>query len=321
MGTLDGRRVAILATDGVEEVELTEPRDAVTEAGATAEIVSLDDGEIQAMNGDIEPAGNYRVDRRAADVSASDYDAVIMPGGTVNADRLRMDDDVLRFVKDVFAAGKPVGAICHAPWTLVEAGSGRGANAHLVPEPAHRHPQRGRQPGGRGGRHRRRVWSRAATRTTCPRSARRSSRPSRDPPAVTFPPMAFRLRPVEHGFFPLFARAGENIKVATHALALMVAAEPGARAGLARRVKDAELAGDWTNGFHDAANAIATSVATRALTPRVALAMAAVMNLVGAFLGTQVASTVGSGIIAAPQGTRGLLVVLAALLGAISGTW
>ncbi|HKQ40940.1 MAG TPA: inorganic phosphate transporter, partial [Pseudonocardia sp.] len=74
---------------------------------------------------------------------------------------------------------------------------------------------------------------------------------------------------------------------------------------------------DWTNGFHDAANAIATSVATRALTPRVALAMAAVMNLVGAFLGTQVASTVGSGIIAAPQGMRGLLVVLAALLGAI----
>jgi PiT family inorganic phosphate transporter len=74
---------------------------------------------------------------------------------------------------------------------------------------------------------------------------------------------------------------------------------------------------DWTNGFHDAANAIATSVATRALTPRVALAMAAVMNLVGAFLGTQVASTVGSGIIAAPQGARGLLVVLAALLGAI----
>jgi protease I len=122
MGTLDGRRVAILATDGVEEVELTEPRDAVTEAGATAEIVSLDDGEIQAMNGDIEPAGKYRVDRRAADVSAADYDAVIMPGGTVNADRLRMDADVVRFVQDVFAAGKPVGAICHAPWTLIEAG-------------------------------------------------------------------------------------------------------------------------------------------------------------------------------------------------------
>jgi len=130
---LEGRRVAILATDGVEEVELTEPRDAVTEAGATAEIVSLDDGEIQAMNGDIQPAGKYRVDRRAADVSASDYDAVIMPGGTVNADRLRMDDDVLRFVKDVFAAGKPVGAICHAPWTLVEAGLVEGRTLTSFP--------------------------------------------------------------------------------------------------------------------------------------------------------------------------------------------
>ncbi len=127
MAALDGRRVAILATDGVEEVELTQPRDAVTEAGATAEIVSVDDGEIQAMNGDIKPAGTYHVDRRVADVSADDYDALIMPGGTVNADRLRLDPDVLRFVQGVFAAGKPVGAICHAPWTLVEAGlvSGR----------------------------------------------------------------------------------------------------------------------------------------------------------------------------------------------------
>ena len=133
MGVLDGRRVAILATDGVEEVELTKPRDAVTEAGATAEIVSLDDGEIQAMNGDIEPAGTYRVDRKAADVTAADYDAVIMPGGTVNADRLRMDDDVLRFVREVFAAGKPVGAICHAPWTLVEAGLVEGRTLTSYP--------------------------------------------------------------------------------------------------------------------------------------------------------------------------------------------
>lgn len=133
MGTLDGRRVAILATDGVEEVELTQPRDAVTEAGATAEIVSLDGGEIQAMNSDIEPAGRYPVDRKAADVSASDYDAVIMPGGTVNADRLRMDADVRRFVQDVFAAGKPVGAICHAPWTLVEAGLVEGRTLTSYP--------------------------------------------------------------------------------------------------------------------------------------------------------------------------------------------
>jgi protease I len=133
MGALDGRRVAILATDGVEEVELTKPRDAVTDAGATAEIVSLDDGEIQAMNSDIEPAGKYRVDRKAADVSADDYDAVIMPGGTVNADRLRMDEDVLRFVREVFAANKPVGAICHAPWTLVEADLVKGRTLTSFP--------------------------------------------------------------------------------------------------------------------------------------------------------------------------------------------
>ena len=133
MGALDGRRVAILATDGVEEVELTKPRDAVTDAGATAEIVSLDDGEIQAMNSDIEPAGKYRVDRKAADVSADDYDAVIMPGGTVNADRLRMDEDVLRFVREVFAASKPVGAICHAPWTLVEADLVKGRTLTSFP--------------------------------------------------------------------------------------------------------------------------------------------------------------------------------------------
>jgi protease I len=133
MGMLEGRRVAILATDGVEEVELTQPRDAVTEAGATVEIVSVDDGEIQAMNGDIEPAGRFRVDRRAADVSAADYDALIMPGGTVNADRLRLDADVLRFVKELFAAGKPVGAICHAPWTLVEAGLVEGRTLTSFP--------------------------------------------------------------------------------------------------------------------------------------------------------------------------------------------
>jgi protease I len=133
MGALDGRRVAILATDGVEEAELTQPRDAVTEAGATAEIVSIKDGEIQAMNSDIEPAGTYRVDRQVSEVSADDYDALIMPGGTVNADRLRLDDDVLRFVREVFAANKPVGAICHAPWTLVEAGLVKGRTLTSFP--------------------------------------------------------------------------------------------------------------------------------------------------------------------------------------------
>lgn len=133
MGALDGKRVAILATDGVEEVELTEPRAAVTDAGATVDLVSIDDDAIQAMNSDIEPAKTYPVDRRAADVDAGDYDALIMPGGTVNADRLRVDADVQAFVKAFFAADKPVGAICHAPWTLVEAGLVRGRTLTSFP--------------------------------------------------------------------------------------------------------------------------------------------------------------------------------------------
>jgi protease I len=133
MSTLTGRRVAILATDGVEEVELTEPRKAVEDAGATTEIVSVSDAAIQAMNSDIVPAGTYPVDRLASKVSADDYDALLMPGGTVNADRLRMDADVLTFVKDVFAAGKPVGVICHGPWTLVEADLVRGRTLTSFP--------------------------------------------------------------------------------------------------------------------------------------------------------------------------------------------
>ncbi|MCW0211721.1 MAG: type 1 glutamine amidotransferase [Pseudonocardia sp.] len=132
-GILSGRRVAILATDGVEEIELTQPRRAVEDAGATAEIVSVSADPIQAMNGDIEPAGTHPVDRRVSTVSAADYDALILPGGTVNADRLRMDSDVLAFVKGVFAAGKPVGVICHGPWTLVEADLVKGRTLTSFP--------------------------------------------------------------------------------------------------------------------------------------------------------------------------------------------
>jgi protease I len=132
-GRLDGKRIAILATDGVEQVELTEPRDAVTREGARTEIVSLSDGEIQAMNGDIQPAEKFTVDKVAKEVSADDYDALIMPGGTVNADRLRMDPDVRAFVQDVFRAGKPVGVICHGPWTLVEANLVRGRTLTSYP--------------------------------------------------------------------------------------------------------------------------------------------------------------------------------------------
>jgi protease I len=132
-GRLDGKRIAILATDGVEQVELTEPRDAVAAEGARVEIVSISTGRIQAMNSDIEPADTFPVDRTAAQAAAADYDGLIMPGGTVNGDKLRADGDVRRFVRDLVAAGTPVGAICHAPWTLIDAGVAEGRTLTSYP--------------------------------------------------------------------------------------------------------------------------------------------------------------------------------------------
>jgi protease I len=132
-GTLDGKRIAILATDGVEQVELTEPRDAVTREGARAEIVSLSEGQIQAMNHDTEMADTFGVDRTVNEVSADDYDALILPGGTTNPDRLRMNPDAVGFVRDMVSSGKPVAAICHGPWTLVEADVVRGRTLTSYP--------------------------------------------------------------------------------------------------------------------------------------------------------------------------------------------
>ena len=132
-GKLDGKRIAILATDGVEEVELTRPRDAVTAEGARVEIVSIDEGELQAMNHDIEPASKIAIDLTAAQASPADYDALIMPGGTVNADKLRVDPDVQSFVREIFRAGKPVGVICHGPWTLIDAGVVEGRTLTSYP--------------------------------------------------------------------------------------------------------------------------------------------------------------------------------------------
>jgi protease I len=118
---LQGKTIAIIATDGVEQVELTEPRKAVEDAGGTTELISLESGEIQAMNSDINPADTFTVDKTIADASPDAYDGLILPGGTVNADRLRLEDDVVSFVQKFFRAGKPAGVICHGPWTLVEA--------------------------------------------------------------------------------------------------------------------------------------------------------------------------------------------------------
>ena len=133
MSTLTGKRIAILATDGVEEVELTRPRQAVEEAGARADLVSLSTDAIQSMTSDITPSVTYPVDRVVSEVDAAEYDALILPGGTVNADRLRMDADARRLVTDIVTAGKPVGVICHGPWTLVEADLVRGRTLTSFP--------------------------------------------------------------------------------------------------------------------------------------------------------------------------------------------
>jgi protease I len=125
MAELSGKRVAILATDMFEQVELVEPRKAVEHAGAEVELVSLEAGEIQGFN-HYDKADTFPVDKVVADASADDYDALLLPGGVGNPDTLRMDENAVGFVRSFFEQGKPVAAICHAPWTLVEADVVRG---------------------------------------------------------------------------------------------------------------------------------------------------------------------------------------------------
>ena len=132
MAELNGTRVAILATDMFEQVELVEPRRAVEQAGADVELVSLETGEIQGFN-HYDKADIFHVDRAVADVSADDYDALLLPGGVGNPDKLRMDEDAVRFVRAFFEQGKPVAAICHAPWMLVEADVARGRELTSFP--------------------------------------------------------------------------------------------------------------------------------------------------------------------------------------------
>jgi protease I len=121
MGKLDGKKIAFLATDGVEQVELTEPRKAVEQEGAETQLVSLEDGEIQGFE-HLDKADRFQVDVAVKDASADDYDGLVLPGGVANPDFLRADEDAVAFVRAFVEAGKPVGAICHGPWTLVEAG-------------------------------------------------------------------------------------------------------------------------------------------------------------------------------------------------------
>jgi protease I len=117
---LQGKRIAFLATEGVEQLELTEPWKAVREAGGEPELVSLDSGEIQAFEHH-EKGGTFRVDKTVQDADPTDYDGLVLPGGVINPDILRTDERAVAFVRQFFEQGKPVGAICHGPWTLVEA--------------------------------------------------------------------------------------------------------------------------------------------------------------------------------------------------------
>jgi protease I len=122
---LEGKRVAFLATDMVEQVELTEPWKAVKEAGATPELVSLEEGEIQGFN-HYDKADTFKVDRTVEEARADDYDALVIPGGVGNPDTMRTDENAVELVRRFFEQGKPVGVICHGPWMLVEAGVVRG---------------------------------------------------------------------------------------------------------------------------------------------------------------------------------------------------
>jgi protease I len=118
---LQGKTIAILAADMFEQVELVEPRKALEQAGATVELISLEEGEVQGFN-HYDRADTFKVDKTAEEASADDYDGLMLPGGVGNPDTLRMDENAVSFVRDFFEQGKPVAAICHAPWTLVEAG-------------------------------------------------------------------------------------------------------------------------------------------------------------------------------------------------------
>jgi protease I len=124
-GNLDGLKVAILVTDGFEQVEMTEPRKALDEAGARTSIVSLKDGKVRGWKF-TEWGDEFPVDLPLAQARPEDFDAILLPGGVINPDRLRMDENAVLFAQSFLDGGKPVATICHGPWTLIETGKVRG---------------------------------------------------------------------------------------------------------------------------------------------------------------------------------------------------
>ena len=124
-GQLEGKRVAFLFTEGVEQVELTKPLEAVRDAGGTPELISLETGAVQMFN-HLDKGETIEAEKAVSDANASDYDALVVPGGVANPDALRMDDDAVSFVRGFFEQDKPTAIICHGPWVLVEADVARG---------------------------------------------------------------------------------------------------------------------------------------------------------------------------------------------------
>ena len=125
MADLNGKRVAFLATDMVEQAELVEPWKAVEQAGGSPELISLEEGEIQGFD-HYDKADTFQVDRTVEDASVDDYDGLVIPGGVGNPDTMRADENAVRFVREFMESGKPLAVICHGPWMLVEAGVMRG---------------------------------------------------------------------------------------------------------------------------------------------------------------------------------------------------
>jgi protease I len=131
---LQGRKVAILlAPVGSEQVEFTEPKKAVEDAGAEVDVIGIQTGDAQTMNSDVNPGETFTVEKTFSEVSPDDYDALIVPGGTVGADNLRGSDEAVSFVRGFFEQAKPVGVICHGPWTLVEADVVKGRTLTSYP--------------------------------------------------------------------------------------------------------------------------------------------------------------------------------------------
>ena len=131
---LQGKKIAILlAPVGSEQVEFEEPKKAVEDAGGTVDVVGVQTGDAQTMNSDVNPGNTFTVEKTFSEVSADEYDGLVVPGGTVGADKLRGSDEAVSFVHSFFDQAKPVGVICHGPWTLVEADVVKGRTLTSYP--------------------------------------------------------------------------------------------------------------------------------------------------------------------------------------------